>query len=45
MNPCERCAGPCRYRLFIDCPKWQAWAEEQNREDDQDEEDENNDAE
>ena len=30
INPCETCKRKCPFKLFIDCPIWLEWAEEQN---------------
>lgn len=32
INPCETCTQKCGYRLFIDCPIWNDWAERMNAE-------------
>lgn len=35
-NPCDSCRTGCPYRLFIYCPKWLAWAQAQNQEEEDD---------
>lgn len=35
-NPCDSCRIGCPYRLFINCPKWLAWAQAQNQEQEED---------
>ena len=35
--PCDTCLRErCPYCLFIDCPTWQEWAAEKNREEEED---------
>ena len=39
-NPCVNCGKRCPYRLFIDCPTWEAWAAEKNSEMEEEDQDE-----